>query len=156
MFLLAYFDDHAWFIGSNSVQTNSCKQIINDIRQEQFGIGLEFGEQEMKLIEVHREREGRSLQRLSNELYSKDSHFVLELIQNADDNDYPERYMESNAVEKPTAAFIVEHDKITILNNEKGFSERDIRALCDVGKSTKGIHRKGYIGIYICHQVIEK
>ena len=130
------------------IQNDSCYEFINKIRREQFGIGLELGEQEKKLIEIHREREGRSLQRLSNELYSKDSHFVLELIQNADDNHYSEMLMESNSVEKPTVAFIVEHDKITILNNEKGFSERDISALCDVGKSTKGIHRKGYIGKY--------
>ncbi|XP_047129806.1 uncharacterized protein LOC100210255 isoform X1 [Hydra vulgaris] len=132
------------FFGSSSDQNNHCREVINNIRRDQFGVGIEFGEQEMKLIEVHREREGRSLQHLSNELYSKDSHFVLELIQNADDNQYPETFFEKN--EKPAVAFIVEHDKITILNNEKGFSERDIKALCDVGKSTKGIHCKGYIG----------
>lgn len=33
---------------------------------------------------------GRALQRLSAELYSRDTHFVLELVQNADDNKYPE------------------------------------------------------------------
>ena len=32
---------------------------------------------------------GRALQRLSAELYSRDTHFVLELVQNADDNAYP-------------------------------------------------------------------
>ena len=87
--------------------------------------------------------------RLSQELYTKDSHFVLELIQNADDNEYNEEVEEEVAggkCSKPTVAFIVEEDKITILNNEKGFQEKNIKALCDVGKSTKGIHRKGYIG----------
>ena len=34
-------------------------------------------------------RIGRALQRLSAELYSRDTHFVLELVQNADDNAYP-------------------------------------------------------------------
>lgn len=33
------------------------------------------------LMAVHQERLGRSLDRLSTELYSKDAHFVLELIQ---------------------------------------------------------------------------
>ncbi|XP_065672459.1 uncharacterized protein LOC100211694 isoform X2 [Hydra vulgaris] len=131
---------HEWV--TSDIQNDHCHKIINDIRREQFGIGLELGEQEKKLIEIHRKREGRSIQRLSNELYSKDSHFVLELIQNADDN----QYIENSNNEKPTVAFIVEHDQIIILNNEKGFSESDIKALCDVGKSTKGIHRKGYIG----------
>ncbi|XP_047140685.1 uncharacterized protein LOC100210004 isoform X2 [Hydra vulgaris] len=127
---------------TSDIQNDYCHKIINDIRCKQFGIGLELGEQEKKLFEILREREGRSLQRLSNELYSNDSHFVLELIQNADDN----QYIENSNNEKPTVAFIVEHDQIIILNNEKGFSESDIKALCDVGKSTKGIHRKGYIG----------
>ncbi len=31
---------------------------------------------------------GRALQRLSAELYSRDTHFVLELVQNSDDNAY--------------------------------------------------------------------
>ena len=124
-----------------------CQTFIGDIRREQFGIGVEFGEKELKLINVHREREGRSLHRLSRELYTKDSHFVLELIQNADDNEYPTSFMSPDAIEKPTVAFIVESDRITILNNECGFMENNITALCDVGKSTKGIHRKGYIGM---------
>ena len=47
------------------------------------------------------ERQGRSLQRLSKELYSKDSHFVLELIQNADDNSYTDL--------TPTLQFVINH-----------------------------------------------
>ena len=94
------------------------------------------------------------MHRLSQELYTKDSHFVLELIQNADDNEYHDNSYHDNdnnnkdggTCWKPTVAFIVEEDKITILNNEKGFQEKNVKALCDVGKSTKGIHRKGYIG----------
>jgi hypothetical protein len=42
-----------------------------------------------KLREVQNARMGRALQRLSAELYSRDTHFVLELVQNADDNAYP-------------------------------------------------------------------
>ena len=32
------------------------------------------------------------------------------------------------------------------MNNELGFEEKNIRAICDVGKSTKGKHKYGYIG----------
>ena len=35
---------------------------------------------------------------------------------------------------------------VTIQNNEVGFEEKNIRALCDVGKSTKARHNVGYIG----------
>lgn len=62
-------------------------------------------------------------------------------FQNADDNSYP-----SEADVVPSLAFVVERHCITILNNETGFQEKNIRAICDVGCSTKGKHKYGYIG----------
>ncbi|XP_044034429.1 protein NO VEIN isoform X2 [Siniperca chuatsi] len=115
--------------------------IIEDIRKSEFGIGVELTTEGQKLMQVHQDRLGRSLDRLSTELYSKDTHFVLELIQNADDNSYP-----SEAGVVPALAFWVEKDCITVLNNESGFQESNIRAICDVGRSTKGKHKYGYIG----------
>ncbi|KAM6963611.1 uncharacterized protein LKV04_019674 [Tautogolabrus adspersus] len=117
------------------------RAVIEDIRKSKFGIGVELNAEGQKLIQVHQELLGRSLDRLSTELYSKDTHFVLELIQNADDNSYPS---EDGLV--PSLAFVVERDCITILNNESGFQESNIRAICDVGSSTKGKHKYGYIG----------
>ncbi|XP_039991364.1 protein NO VEIN isoform X3 [Xiphias gladius] len=115
--------------------------IIEDIRKNEFGIGVELTAECQNLMQVHQDRLGRSLERLSTELYSKDTHFVLELIQNADDNSYP-----SDACVVPSLAFVVERNCITVLNNEIGFQERNIRAICDVGRSTKGKHKYGYIG----------
>ncbi|KAM9410935.1 uncharacterized protein ACWYII_025836 isoform 8-T9 [Salvelinus alpinus] len=117
------------------------KDIIDDIRKSEFGIGVELNEEGQRLMTVHQERLGRSLDRLSTELYSKDTHFVLELIQNADDNSYP---TEGGTV--PALAFVVEKGCVTVLNNETGFQEKNIRAICDVGRSTKGKHKYGYIG----------
>ncbi|XP_014916077.1 uncharacterized protein LOC106964848 isoform X1 [Poecilia latipinna] len=117
------------------------KNIIEDIRKSEFGIGVELNAEGQKLMQVHQERLGRSLDRLSTELYSKDTHFVLELIQNADDNSYP-----SGGDAVPALAFVVERDCVTVLNNETGFQEKNIRAICDVGRSTKGKHKYGYIG----------
>ncbi|XP_048869160.1 uncharacterized protein wu:fj29h11 isoform X2 [Brienomyrus brachyistius] len=113
--------------------------IIEDIRKNEFGIGVELNEEGEQLMKVHQERLGRSLDRLSAELYSKDTHFVLELIQNADDNSYSLNV-------QPALAFVIEKDCIVILNNENGFEEQNIRAICDVGRSTKGKHKYGYIG----------
>lgn len=134
-----------------TVRFQHCQQLIGEIREKQFGVGVELDPRGEAMLKTYREREGRSLDRLSKELYTKDSHFVLELIQNADDNEYFDENLQVDSDEKPTVAFIVESGKITVLNNEKGFMEKNVRALCDVGKSTKGIHRKGYIGkqIYI-------
>ena len=91
-----------------------------------------------------REREGRGLHRLSTELYSRDTNFVLELVQNADDNSYPENISDTGY---PSLVFVLERDKIVVLNNEVGFMENNIRALCDVGRSTIGAHSYGYIGV---------
>ncbi|XP_055006163.1 uncharacterized protein wu:fj29h11 isoform X2 [Boleophthalmus pectinirostris] len=115
--------------------------LIEDIRKSEFGVGVELTAEGQKLMQVHQERLGRSLDRLSTELYSKDTHFVLELIQNADDNSYA---LEDGVT--PALAFVVERDCITVLNNETGFQEKNIRAICDVGRSTKGKHTYGYIG----------
>lgn len=62
-------------------------------------------------------------------------------VQNADDNSYP---VEGEVV--PALALVVERDCITVLNNETGFLDQNIRAICDVGRSTKGKHKYGYIG----------
>lgn len=67
--------------------------------------------------------------------------FFVCIYQNADDNAYP-----SEAGVLPALAFVVENDCITILNNETGFLEKNVRAICDVGRSTKGKHKYGYIG----------
>lgn len=50
-------------------------------RKSEFGVGVELNAEGQKLMKIHQDRLGRSLDRLSTELYSKDSHFVLELIQ---------------------------------------------------------------------------
>lgn len=123
-----------------------CKAIVEAIRHDEFGFGIELDDQQQAFATKQRRREGRGLQRLSLELYSKDTHFVLELIQNADDNSYPDVFSQPNSKEVPSLKFVISNTTIAVLNNEIGFQEANIRALCDVGKSTKGAHRAGYIG----------
>ena len=124
----------------------ACKAIVEAIRHDEFGIGIELNDQQQAFATKTRMREGRGLQRLSLELYSKDTHFVLELIQNADDNSYPNHFYNPASDEVPSLKFIITSSSITLLNNEVGFLEPNIRAVCDVGKSTKGAHHAGYIG----------
>ncbi|KAL3859495.1 hypothetical protein ACJMK2_009714 [Sinanodonta woodiana] len=127
-------------------EQDPCLTLINEIRRDEFGIGVELNEDGMRLMQVQQERLGRSLDRLSKDLYSKDTHFVLELVQNADDNKYPEEILSGENDACPSARFIINEKYIMVLNNECGFREKDIRALCDVGRSTKGKHKYGYIG----------
>ncbi|KAJ9555573.1 hypothetical protein OSB04_010187 [Centaurea solstitialis] len=94
---------------------------------------------ESSILKKQHARLGRALHCLSQELYSQDSHFLLELVQNADDNAYPRNV-------EPTLTFILQENSIVVLNNEHGFSVENIRALCDVGNSTKKASGAGYIG----------
>ncbi|CAF1197482.1 unnamed protein product [Adineta steineri] len=116
---------------------NNPYDVIEQIRREKFGIGLNLSDEGQCLTNQLKSLVGRSLERLSKELYNTDMHFVLELIQNADDNQYNT---------KPTLIFVIDTNSINIYNNELGFQENNIQALCDIGKSTKGKHQYGYIG----------
>ena len=68
--------------------------------------------------------------RVSRDLYEDSSHFILEFIQNADDNKY-------RPTDNPTLRFHLLRSKLIVECNEKGFTERDIRALCHLGDSSK-------------------
>ena len=130
-----------------------CYDVVQSIRHEEFGIGVELDVEQQRVASKQREREGRGIKRLSLELYSKDTHFVLELIQNADDNSYPPSLVKGGVGRRkgdilsvPSLKFIVRKKEIVVLNNEAGFVEKNVRAICDVGRSTKSASRSGYIG----------
>jgi len=88
-----------------------------------------------------------SIQALAKDLYSKDTHFIFELIQNAEDNTY-------HAVEPSLSFRLVKIDPtgtkasagvLIVQNNEIGFSSDNVDAICAVGKTTKS-KIQGYIG----------
>ncbi|KAK2662285.1 hypothetical protein Ddye_000859 [Dipteronia dyeriana] len=114
---------------------------IEEIRRKKFSIG---GEVNPLTEELH-----LTVKMLSAELYAKDAHFLMELIQNAEDNAYPSRV-------DPSLEFVITSRDITctgaeatllMFNNEKGFSPPNINSICSVAKSTKkGNRKRGYIG----------
>lgn len=67
-------------------------------------------------------------------MYTDRTHFVLELIQNADDNEY-----DTDVI--PTLRIRLERAIITVESNETGFEEKNVRALCDINDSTKTDHK---------------
>lgn len=113
--------------------------VIETIRRDEFGLDQSLSCTENSLLKKQHARLGRALHCLSQELYSQDSHLLLELVQNADDNTYHEDV-------EPTLVFVLQENGIVILNNEMGFSAENIRALCDIGNSTKKGANSGYIG----------
>ncbi len=88
-----------------------------------------------------------SIKALAEDLYSKDTHFIFELIQNAEDNSYGNVgpfisfWLMKTAVTKSNGS----DGTLIIQNNEIGFSSKNVDALCAVGKTTKS-KIQGYIG----------
>ncbi|GMI67337.1 hypothetical protein like AT3G48770 [Hibiscus trionum] len=117
------------------------KEHIELIRKTKFSIG---GKPNPLSEDLH-----QAVRNLSAELYTKDVHFLMELIQNAEDNEYFEGL-------DPSLEFVITSRDITatgapatllMFNNEKGFSSKNIDSICSVGRSTKkGNRRRGYIG----------
>ncbi|KAK9117633.1 hypothetical protein Sjap_016580 [Stephania japonica] len=121
--------------------TMSPRDHVEEIRRLKFSIG---GEPNPVREDLH-----HAVKNLAGELYAKDVHFLMEIIQNAEDNEYDEGV-------KPSLEFIVTAKDITdtgaeatllIFNNENGFSPKNVESICSVGRSTKkGQRKKGYIG----------
>ncbi|OMO93799.1 hypothetical protein COLO4_16668 [Corchorus olitorius] len=117
------------------------KEHIEQIRETKFSIG---GEANPLTKDLH-----QAVRNLSAKLYTKDVHFLMELIQNAEDNEYLEGV-------DPSLEFVITSQDITAMgapatllmfNNENGFSSKNIESLCSIGRSTKKGNRKhGYIG----------
>eukprot|EP00931_Biecheleriopsis_adriatica_P057123 TRINITY_DN33881_c0_g2_i1.p1 TRINITY_DN33881_c0_g2~~TRINITY_DN33881_c0_g2_i1.p1 ORF type:complete len:2156 (+),score=390.66 TRINITY_DN33881_c0_g2_i1:490-6468(+) len=105
-----------------------------------------------------------AVKRLAADLYSTETHFLLELLQNVDDctflqdqtpclkmvlEDCPERFssltslgdarMSAPEAARPKALLALEY-------NETGFAEQNVRALCDIAKSTKTTEQRKFIG----------
>lgn len=115
-------------------------QLIEKIRTRYTGDNLRMTDLQLESVASLQENLHRALEHLSEGLYSKDNHFVMELIQNADDNDYLEGII-------PELNFFVDNSKIHIVNNEKGFFEENVKSICSVGESTKKNRKvEGYIG----------
>eukprot|EP00906_Rhabdomonas_costata_P013720 RCo019680 len=62
----------------------AAKTFVEDLRASRFGEGQQFGEAAHRTLKKALDMLTNALQMLSTELYTTDSHFVLELLQNAD------------------------------------------------------------------------
>jgi hypothetical protein len=114
------------------------RDVIEHIRRFEFGIGASL-EGDGRVIVANTQRRYQSLLgTVAEDLNSKESHFILELVQNADDNTY------SPGVD-PTLSFLAETQRLVVVNNEAGFIAEHVAALCSAGESSKK-NKTGYIG----------
>ncbi|KAJ4290882.1 hypothetical protein N0V90_010078 [Kalmusia sp. IMI 367209] len=97
-------------------------QLIKTIAQDHTLNGTIFGTKFELLV-------NNCLEILSNQLYEKSTHFLLELIQNADDNIY--------RCTTPTLSFTYKPGSLRIDCNEVGFDASNVEAICGISQSTK-------------------
>ena len=113
--------------------------------RKRYGIGIRQAEETQSVTDSLKDVIGRSLESLSNELYNKDMLFVLELIQNSDDNEYAISG-EDDYLHEPSLVFLIEPHRIALFNDEVGFLAKHMSAIFDVKAPIKGKHQCGYIG----------
>ncbi|HEY3389075.1 MAG TPA: DUF3883 domain-containing protein [Prolixibacteraceae bacterium] len=122
------------------MESSSAKDHIQQIRSE-----FDIGPEKTRVLDSL----NGSISHLAESLYQKDTHFILELIQNAEDNQYhpgvdPDLfiiYLDQDPTDTPGA-----DGALMLVNNEIGFQPEHVSAICEVGRSTKTDKRKGYIG----------
>ena len=91
-----------------------------------------------------------SIRTLADDLYNKHTHFIFELIQNAEDNTYEEHgsyppYISFRLTKTDPTRTSNSDGALIIQNNELGFNAKNVDAICAVGETTKK-KIEGYIG----------
>ncbi|MDO8769818.1 MAG: DUF3883 domain-containing protein [Burkholderiaceae bacterium] len=125
---------------SSDQRERTPRQVIERIRTHSFLLDIGSVPEMVKEGALNLQTQlNNALQLLSHDLYSKKSHFVLELVQNADDNHYEPHVT-------PHLTFLVTAKRLVVVNNEVGFNEDNIKAICSVGASSKSKLKSGYIG----------
>ena len=131
------FDPTPSYSGDDADSNQAAFEHIESIRRG-LGVTSDLDSASQSIVSNLQGVIKRSLEKISTDLYSEEGHFVLELIQNADDNQY-------EGV-TPTLRFSLSNNRILVCNNEMGFQPTNISAICNVGASTKGKHKQGYAG----------
>jgi len=115
-------------------------QVLRSIRRDRgYDVSIPTAQMQTTLATLYKSLDS-ALQKLSEDIYSSSSRFILELIQNADDNHYLPEQSPSFALElNPSERFVYSY------NNEMGFTEANVRSICQIGDSTK-VDAARYIG----------
>lgn len=114
------------------------RDVIEHIRRFEFGIGASLQGDGRVIVANTQRRYQNLLSTVAEDLNSKKSHFILELVQNADDNEYVKGV-------HPSLSFIAGSQCLLVINNEAGFLPEHVAALCSAGESSKK-NKIGYIG----------
>jgi Holliday junction resolvase-like predicted endonuclease len=130
------------------MDSNNAQSLIDSFKKEKYQFDNHTGL--CNLPEDAKSDYDNALKILSEQLYSKDIHFIFELLQNAEDNHYADTVIPELSFE------LLANDPtntpgckgcLVIRNNEIGFNINNIKAISSIGKSTKANQKDvGYIG----------
>lgn len=100
--------------------------------------------------EASKTNQNNAIELLADDLYKKHTHFIFELIQNAEDNRYEEcapypPYISFRLTKTDPIGIPGSDGALIIQNNEFGFTCHNVDAICAVGRTTKK-KAQGYIG----------
>ncbi len=116
---------------------NKEKLLIEDIKKEY----LQEKNKKQTTIKSMWSQYQKMGKELSEGIYAEDNHFIYELIQNAEDT------KKSKGEKHHILEFTLEDDGLIVFNNEVGFTEDQIKAICSFGQSTKSLDKnEGFIG----------
>ena len=101
--------------------------------------------------EISKTNQNNAIELLAEDLYKKNTHFIFELIQNAEDNTYEDRgpyppYISFRLTKTDPTGIAGSDGALIIQNNETGFNRANVDAICALGGTTKKEKAKGYIG----------
>lgn len=122
------------------------RNLIEKIRSEEFHLDYDGGPKPG--VENLLSKINRMAEQLSEGLYERSDHFIYELVQNAEDNSY------ADGVIPELKFLLLDHDPtntenshgcLCIYNNEVGFLQENVKAICDFSASTKK-GNSGFIG----------
>jgi hypothetical protein len=102
--------------------TDYAQRLIEKLNDENIGWCLQ-------------EKSQDSLRIIRDNIFNDKTHFILELIQNADDCHSDE------------VAFKIDPHRLIIENTGNAFEEKDVIAISNIGRSTKGEDHIGFFGI---------
>jgi hypothetical protein len=119
---------------------DNCRMFVQNLLKSDFNYDSNGCKMEDRPVDI---KLNKTIENLSNQLYTTEVHFLSEVIQNADDNNY------SDGV-TPSLYVVLSNTEIVFHINEKGFSEKDIKSVCSVSESTKEVTREGLLGLGCC------
>jgi hypothetical protein len=118
----------------------NCRLFVQNLLKTDFNYDSNGCKMEDRPVDI---KLNKTIENLSNQLYSTEVHFLSEVIQNADDNNY------SDGV-TPSLYVVLSNTEIVFHMNEKGFSEKDIKSVCSVSESTKEVTgERRFLDVYL-------